>query len=283
MNKAWFFQANPKMFDIDAALAQLEEIVWRVPQHTSEIQAGDVAILWRSGPEAGIVGVGRILEQPFAQPDSRAEEPFILTPEVAGVDTRVRIRVSSTPFVSKDHVKSIEGFENHPIITAPMGTVFPLRNDLYERLTPLLAEPPDFDKQPEADLMYPAVFAWGQRSKSVHPMPGGYSAYLKSLRALLEAIIEVRPAKKELPDLIVARFEVTTKRAELLANFVRKVSFVVAWLTLAARSACPTGASDGWRQGMTTLQLPCFTVGRASLAKCWRKLSLLGRRSSFSG
>jgi hypothetical protein len=245
MNKTWLFQANPKMYDIDAALAQLEEIAWRVPQHTSEIQPGDVAVLWRSGQEAGIVGVGRVLEHPYMQADDQAEEPFVLAPEVAGVDTRVRIRVKSTPLVSKDQIKSIEGLENHPIITAPMGTVFPLQVDLYERLRPLLAEPPAFDKPIEADPMYPAVFAWGQRSKSVHPMPGGYGAYLKSLRALLDAISEVGPAKKEFPALIVAMFDVTTKRAELLANFLRKVSFVI-------ESGGAIGISDWGQRWLTT-------------------------------
>jgi hypothetical protein len=56
--RVWFFQANPAHYDIDAALAALDRLWWRVPQHTYEIRAGDVAVLWRSGkrPESSVSG-----------------------------------------------------------------------------------------------------------------------------------------------------------------------------------------------------------------------------------
>jgi len=43
--RVWFFQANPAQYDIDAALAVVDRIWWRVPQHTGEIQVGDIAVL----------------------------------------------------------------------------------------------------------------------------------------------------------------------------------------------------------------------------------------------
>ena len=54
-------QANPKQYDIDAALGALDRIWWRVPQYTNEIRTGDVAVLWRSGKKAGIIGLGRVI------------------------------------------------------------------------------------------------------------------------------------------------------------------------------------------------------------------------------
>ena len=54
-NRVWFFQSNPKQYDIDAALAKLDQIWWRVPQHTGDIRTGDVVMLWRSvAPDADV-------------------------------------------------------------------------------------------------------------------------------------------------------------------------------------------------------------------------------------
>lgn len=52
----WILQANPDRFEIDRALRELEVIDWRVPQYAAEIQRGDGVVIWRSGPEAGVVG-----------------------------------------------------------------------------------------------------------------------------------------------------------------------------------------------------------------------------------
>lgn len=44
MSRAWFFQTNPKLYDIDGALARLDHIWWRVPQYASEVCVGDVVL-----------------------------------------------------------------------------------------------------------------------------------------------------------------------------------------------------------------------------------------------
>ena len=64
MARAWIFQANPSIYDIDGALAEVSEIWWRVPQYTGEVHVGDAIVLWRSGAQAGIVGVGRVVVEP---------------------------------------------------------------------------------------------------------------------------------------------------------------------------------------------------------------------------
>jgi hypothetical protein len=43
MSRAWFFQTNPTVYDIDGALARLDHIWWRVPQYASEICVADLA------------------------------------------------------------------------------------------------------------------------------------------------------------------------------------------------------------------------------------------------
>ena len=51
----WIFQGNPDIFDIDADLAQSEEIVWQVRQEhlAKQMQSGDEGYLWWA--------IGRIL------------------------------------------------------------------------------------------------------------------------------------------------------------------------------------------------------------------------------
>lgn len=226
MARTWFFQANPKLCDIDAALGAIDEIWWRVPQYTSDIHRGDVVLLWRSGKEAGIVGVGRIAGEPRQHSTSDVEQPFVQDPEVAGVETRAPVRVRSTPFVSKDEVRLLEGFEEHAIIKAPMGTVLPITTDEYEALSPLVAPPPEFAASGNLPDI-PEPFAWDQRSKSAHPMPGGYDAYLGSLRTLIGRANEERPTRTEFSDLIAGEFGVSENRSNLLAGFLRKAGMIV--------------------------------------------------------
>ena len=92
MSRAWFFQANPKLYDVDDALARLDHIWWRVPQYASRLCVGDMVLIWCSGADAGVVGVDRITTEPQARsaPDP-AEAPFFLnvaTSSTSAAETR---------------------------------------------------------------------------------------------------------------------------------------------------------------------------------------------------
>ena len=59
---------------------------------------------------------------------------------------------------------------SHQIVTAPMGTVFPVIDAQWAELVPLLRAPPDIEV---ADAPgWPEAFSWQQRTKSVTPLPG---------------------------------------------------------------------------------------------------------------
>lgn len=225
MARKWIFQANPKLYDIEAALGELEEIWWRVPQYTADIHRGDVVLLWQSGEDSGVVGVGRVIGEPQQHESDDVERPFILDPEVAGTETRALVRVRATAPIAKDQVRQLPGLDSHPIIKAPYGTVFPLDDDQFRVLEPLVAPPPEDLGRGAAE--FPAPFAWDQRSKSTHPMPGGYDGYLDSLRELLLKVQDDRPTRSELPQLIAEMFGVTKARSDLLSSFVRKAGFLI--------------------------------------------------------
>jgi hypothetical protein len=44
-DRAWLLQANPDRYDIDHALEATGTIDWHLPQHASEVAAGDLAFV----------------------------------------------------------------------------------------------------------------------------------------------------------------------------------------------------------------------------------------------
>ena len=223
--RAWFFQANPKQYDIDAALGTLDRIWWRVPQYTNEIRTGDVAVLWRSGKKAGIVGLGRVIADPQQHTMDPAEKPFALIEEESAQDvTRALIRVQAAPFISKEQIRSITDFQQHKIVVAPMGTVFPISSTQWTTLGKLLPQPPEVMEGAGSAL--PPGFGWSQRSKGVLQMPGGYSGYLISLKKVCVLVADERPTPAELASRLETVLEVKATAARLRESFLRKVGLI---------------------------------------------------------
>jgi EVE domain-containing protein/restriction endonuclease len=223
--RAWFFQANPKYYDIDAALGALDRIWWRVPQYTNEIHVGDVIVLWRSGKKAGIVGLGRVVAEPQWCAIDEAEKPFVLSDEEGADDvTRALIRVQAIPFIAKETVQTIADIQKHQIVVAPMGTVFPISSTEWSALSGFLPQPPEVAAGARSAL--PPGFAWSQRTKGVLQMPGGYSGYLISLRKVCALVGDERPTPTELASRLEAVLEVKATAARLRESFLRKVGFI---------------------------------------------------------
>jgi hypothetical protein len=223
--RVWFFQANPAHYDIDAALGALERIWWRVPQHTDKIRAGDVAVLWRSGKKAGIVGIGRVVAEPQRHSMDVAEMSFVLAEGEGAEDmTRVLIHVQACSFIAKEQVRAIIELQQHQILVAPMGTVFPVSSAEWTALGKLLPKPPEMMEGAGSAL--PPGFAWLQRSKGVLQMPGGYSGYLMSLRKVCALVADERPTPVELASRLEAVLEVKATAARLRESFLRKVGLI---------------------------------------------------------
>jgi hypothetical protein len=92
--RTWIFQANPELFDIDGAVANLTELNWLVNQHRDAIRGDDQIFLWRSGPSAGIVAVATVLCEPMLLPEDGSSQRFYREPsKFAGEQFRVRLRI----------------------------------------------------------------------------------------------------------------------------------------------------------------------------------------------
>lgn len=223
--RVWFFQSNPKLYDLDRALTALDRIWWRVPQYTGEVHSGDVVVLWRSGKDAGIVGLGRVVAEPQLRPMDPGEKTFVLAPE-EGADnvTRALVRVMAVAFLPKSRVQAIAALQDHQVVVAPRGTVFPVSSDQWAALSAFLPTPPNVTAAEGSAL--PPTFAWPQRAKGVLPMPGGYSGYLQSLKKICTVVAEERPTPTELAGRLETVLAIKPPAARLRESFLRKVGLV---------------------------------------------------------
>lgn len=241
----WIFQGNPERYDLRRALAQLPTIHWRAPQHTAEIRPGDIALLWESGEQAGIVGIGRVAGYPTesAPPDSEAEFVLDETHESSSA-TRVPLTVKPIPFISKSRIASLQSMAGHPIITAPMGTVFPLESSEWALLAKAFPDLTRADQLPvtQVEPAWPEPFAWQDRRKSVHPLPGGFDAYPKTLQQILRHVREIQPERSELERWVAETFEISDKRALYTTDFLTRISL----LTKTAARVTLTPEAENW-------------------------------------
>jgi hypothetical protein len=89
------FQGNPREFNIDQYLSSRRRIRWLVNQQWREINAGDIAFIWRSNGtrpgSGGLVAVGRVLTPPV---DMEDDVPGLWTePPRARIALRVEIEL----------------------------------------------------------------------------------------------------------------------------------------------------------------------------------------------
>ena len=225
MTSYWVLQANPKLYDIDRSLQQLTDIVWRTPQYTGSIEPGDGAILWRAGSDAGIVGVGRITGYPAERTTPADERPFIIGLDDEAATTQVPLRTRPCSFIPKDRLAGLAGWGDHQILTAPMGTVFPISQTQWSSLVPLLPELPAYT--PSSAGALPAAWAWEQRRRDVYPLPGGYTGYLNTLRQIVQEAATTQPTRDHLQSWMELTFGVTDTSARLSLGFLLRVGILL--------------------------------------------------------
>jgi hypothetical protein len=152
---AWVFQGNPAKFDVDDYVARYPELVyWRTPRYASQIAIGDRAVIWRSGPDAGAIALGVVVEAPTSgtkvkHPEAlgtdlwRAEPPDP-TENKTGIHLQEIRAALDEGYLPRQVVKADAELANATIITIPNGTVFPLtraQTAALERLWGLNAAP----------------------------------------------------------------------------------------------------------------------------------------------
>jgi len=148
VNRVWILQTNPKLYEIDRALQDRPIIYWRVPQYTDQVKEGDRALIWRAGQDAGFVGWGVFRTNPDHYDLSAHPDPLWKGPLEEPDEFYAPVRVWPAGHVPKAQVAAL--LPEHRIVTAPMGTVFPVDSDELAALEPLLsAHGYDLSRTPE--------------------------------------------------------------------------------------------------------------------------------------
>jgi len=167
VRRVWILQANPKLYDIDKALAERPVIYWRIPQHTDEVDAGDTALIWRAGAEAGFIGWGRFLTEAEHYDLSLDDDPFgKAAHQPQRLDKHAPIRVWPADHLPKAAVSAL--IPNHRIVTAPMGTVFRLDGEDLDTIEQLLAGA-QYDLARPADAAFTPLPIVAEVAAAAHP------------------------------------------------------------------------------------------------------------------
>jgi hypothetical protein len=159
--RSWIFQANPKIYDVQAALEVLATLQWVTRHSFREIHAGDEVYIWQAGPSAGIIATVRVLTEPTVEPASSHEPAFLTNAALSQAERRVWLaveRVFATP------VLKVELLE-HPVL-ATLGPIqfanatnFAVKPDQEAPLREFLQGRPSREVSPEKLFFFTAAGA----------------------------------------------------------------------------------------------------------------------------
>jgi predicted RNA-binding protein with PUA-like domain len=90
----WLFQGNPKYYRILEALRDLETIPWRVTRYGSQMQPGELALIWMAGPEAGLYALGELVNQPTLPQQPIPDRAYWLDTTAIGTKPQVTLRLT---------------------------------------------------------------------------------------------------------------------------------------------------------------------------------------------
>jgi hypothetical protein len=178
--RIWIFQANPKLYRILEALQKLDRMQFLTNRYKDRIQVGDIVLLWMSGNHAGIYAQARIAEGVEERISDGDDAAFWADPS-SGPTTKPRVvlaiekRFLGNPLL-RSTIAATEGLENLMILRQPNGTNFPVDDETWELLRPLL--PTEETRKPARD-----VLAWAMKRAR------GGKIYDESCNELLERFV----------------------------------------------------------------------------------------------
>jgi hypothetical protein len=151
---SWIFQANPKFYDIDQAVINLEKMAWLVATHKDRIAPGDEVFIWKSGTDGGILAEATVLATPAMMEESEESMRFVIDSEkFNGPQLRVPLRIDQALArpLSRSVLKEDPRLEDLSILKFSQGTNFPVTEEQAMVIHELMkANPGDEDEIPDA-------------------------------------------------------------------------------------------------------------------------------------
>ena len=138
----WIFQANPRIFDLKARLQEVNEAgieadnieEWTVSRYESQMQAGDIALIWKAGQNAGIYATAELTGTFFDRPPETSS-----TKESERATELRYTEVLSQPILKEDLLEH-PALRHMQIIRIPQGTNFPVTEQEWAALQQMLSE-----------------------------------------------------------------------------------------------------------------------------------------------
>ena len=155
--QVWIFQANPQLFDLLDFLTEPstqpgDVDSWLLRKHADEVSDGDTVLLWTAGENAGIYATGTIVGESFMR-DREDWEPADAPPESRAIRYRLERILLDRPVLRRDLM-------NHPVlkdlsvIRQPQGTNFPVTEQQWEALRPLIEPLSGTERSRNTDTAY---------------------------------------------------------------------------------------------------------------------------------
>lgn len=134
----WIFQGNPEHFDINTYLKNRTEITWTVRQRKNQITEGDKVLLWKSGPDGGVVAHCVIIAKPSESISDDAPELWSSGKGKQGGELRCKLRVLheyvASP-ISRDTIRGV--LPDLGILKFPNATNFRIDQREYDTILSL--------------------------------------------------------------------------------------------------------------------------------------------------
>ena len=134
----WIFQANPKRYDISAAILKGTDRNWAMNQHRDLVSVGDRIFFWESGPDAKLMAVGRVASPVYQREESQFGKYAVDVTYEARIEPplkREEILSGTAPLASYKPFEWLMG-TNHPI--KDLEVIQKLEQAIQPRLVVLL-------------------------------------------------------------------------------------------------------------------------------------------------
>ena len=162
----WALMANPKRYDIEGAVAELDEDDWTV--HDSDVRTGDRVAIWKAKGQTahrGIVALGEVLTDPASRTPLPTNRKYSLDPKLsAAPERRVILKYvvpRSVPLWLEDDKSGV--LNTLSVARATGGTVFKMNSKQWRNLIGQLGGWRSADRTPSEAAVEAAVIARARR------------------------------------------------------------------------------------------------------------------------
>jgi predicted RNA-binding protein with PUA-like domain len=130
----WAFQANPNIYNIEAAVRHLEVDTW--PTRERDIRMGDKVIIWKAlgnSHRRGVVALGEVISDPELGPAANSQ--FLVNSSSGQTpEPRVQVRYICPPLLPLWIGDAMEPVLERLSVSRARGTVFKVTEEQWEEV-----------------------------------------------------------------------------------------------------------------------------------------------------